>query len=109
MAVAEMQKLNLVAMSYDRDRILNALQKTGATEIKTHYEVENTSVLCESLEELSALVTRVDSALSLLTAEVHAYNKDNKVKTDDLKDGFTVSYREFMGANSLQEECGGLV
>ncbi|MDE6667849.1 MAG: V-type ATP synthase subunit I, partial [Clostridia bacterium] len=108
-AVAEMQKLNLVAMSYDRDKILNALQKTGATEIKTHYDAENTSVLCEDLDELNARVNRVDSALDLLSAEVSAYNKDNKVKSDDLKDGFSVSYREFMGANSLQEECDGLV
>ena len=104
-----MQKLNLVAMSYDRDKILNALQKTGATEIKTHYEAENTSVICEDLEVLTARVNRVDGALSLLSAEVDAYNKDNKVKSDDLKDGFAVSYREFMGANSLQEECEGLV
>lgn len=104
-----MQKLNLVAMSYDRDRILNALQKTGAAEIKTHYEVENTSVLSENFEELTARVNRVDGALSLLCAEVDAFNKDNKVKSDDLKDGFSVSYREFMGADSLQEECDGLV
>ena len=109
MAVAEMQKLNLVAMSYDRDKILNALQKTGATEIKTHYEAENTSVLSEDLEGLTSRVNRVDAALNLLVPEVDAYNKDNKVKSDDLKDGFSVSYREFMGANSLQEECDGLV
>lgn len=104
-----MQKLNLVAMSYDRDRILNALQKTGATEIKTHYEAENTSVLCEAPDELSARVNKVDSALTILCTEVDAYNKDNKIKSDELKDGFEVSYREFMGANSLQEECDGLV
>ncbi|MDE7167219.1 MAG: hypothetical protein K2O28_00025 [Clostridia bacterium] len=109
MAVAEMQKLNLVAMSYDKDKILNALQKTGATEIKTHYEAENTSVLSEDLEGLTSRVNRVDAALNLLVPEVDAYNKDNKVKSDDLKDGFSVSYREFMGANSLQEECDGLV
>lgn len=109
MAVAEMQKLNLVAMSYDRDGILNALQKTGATEIKTHFEAENTSVLCEDTEELSARVNRVDGALNLLCAEVDAYNKDNKVKSDDLKDGFTVSYREFRGASSLKEECEAVV
>ncbi len=109
MAVAEMQKLNLVAMSYDKNEILNALQKTGATEIKTHYEAENTSVLSEDLEGLTARVNRVDAALNLLVPEVDAYNKDNKVKSDELKDGFSVSYREFMGANSLQEECDGLV
>lgn len=109
MAVAEMQKLNLIAMSYDRDGILNALQRTGATEIKTHYEAENTTVISEDVEELSACVNKVDGALNLLCAEVDAYNKDNKVKSDDLKDGFTVSYREFRGASSLKEECEGVV
>ena len=104
-----MSKLNLVAMSYDRDRLLNALQRTGATEVKTHYEVENTSPVTENSESLSGQVNRIDGALNLLAAEVSAYNKDNKVKTDDLKDGFSVSYREFIGANSLKEECDAVV
>ena len=104
-----MKKLNLAAMSYDRDKILNALQRTGATEIKTHYEAENTAVLCEDVEELSAAVNRLDGALGLLCAEVDAYNKENKIKSDDLKDGFAVSYREFTGAGALGDECDGLV
>ena len=40
MAIAEMQKLNVAALAYDRDKILNSLQWTGATEIKLHSEVE---------------------------------------------------------------------
>lgn len=108
MAVAEMKKLNLVAMSYDRDRLLNALQKTGATEIKSHYEVENTTVLYDNSEDLREYSNRVDGALGLLCAEIDAYNKDNKIKTDDLKDGFTVSLREFRGAGDLKEECDAL-
>lgn len=109
MAVAEMRVLNLAAMSYDRDRILNALHRTGATEIKTHYEAENTSVLCEDWEELSGRVSRLDGALNLLCAEVDAYNKDNKIKSDGLKDGFAVSYSEFICANALKDECEELV
>ncbi|MDE7083500.1 MAG: V-type ATP synthase subunit I [Clostridia bacterium] len=109
MAVAEMQKLNLVAMSYDKNAILNALQRTGAVEVKTHYEAENTSVISEDLDGLSARFARVDGALGLLCAEVDAFNKDNKIKSDDLKDGFFVSYREFIGARSLEDECEGIV
>ena len=45
MAVAEMSKLNLVAMSYDKDSVLNALQRTNAAEVKLHYEAENTVAL----------------------------------------------------------------
>ena len=42
MAIAKMQKLNLVAMSYDKDAILNALQRTGAVEVVTRTEAEQT-------------------------------------------------------------------
>ena len=41
-AIAKMQKLNLVAMSYDKDAILNALQRTGAVEVVTRTEAEQT-------------------------------------------------------------------
>ena len=51
MAIAEMQKLNLVALSYDRDGILNALQRTGAVEVTLPSEVENTTVPIVNLEE----------------------------------------------------------
>lgn len=44
MAIAEMQKFNLVAMSYDKEAVLNALQRTGAVEVKLHAETEDTSV-----------------------------------------------------------------
>jgi len=108
-AVAEMKKLNLVAMSYEKDGILNALQRTGATEIKTHYEVENTSVVSEDCNGLRDELNSLESALSLLCAEVDAYNKDNKIKTEELKDGFSVSYTEFMCASALKSDCAQLV
>lgn len=109
MAVAEMKKLNLVAMSYEKDGILNALQRTGATEIKTHYEAENTFVVSEDCNELRDELNSLESALSLLCAEVDAYNKDNKIKTEELKDGFSVSYTEFMCASALKSDCAQLL
>ena len=44
MAIAEMRKLNLIAMSYDKGVIFDALQRTGAVEVKLHADTENTSV-----------------------------------------------------------------
>ena len=41
--IAEMKKLNLAAMSYDREKVLNALQRTGAAEVKCHTPVESVS------------------------------------------------------------------
>ena len=103
MAIAEMSKLNLVAMSYDRDRILNALQRTNATEVKLQYEAENTVALSADNEQLKAYLGRIESALDSLCAETDAYNKDRKIKSDVLKDGFEVSYSEFMGAKEKRE------
>lgn len=105
MAIAEMSKLNLVAMSYDRDRILNALQRTNATEIKLQYEAENTVALSADNEQLKAYLAHIEHALALLCSETDTYNKEHKIKSDVLKDGFEVSYSEFMGAKDKQEEA----
>ena len=98
MAIVKMSKLNLVAMSYDRDTVLNALQKTGASEIKLHYEAQNTAPMTADCESLRARLDAFEGALSYLSAEVGAYNKDHKIKTDVLSDGFSVSYTEFISA-----------
>ena len=70
MAVAEMRKLNLVAMSYDKDRILNALQRTGAAEIKSAEEKENTLPAEDGGDEVRADLSRVPGALDLRGADV---------------------------------------
>ena len=62
-----MSKLNLAAMSYDRDAVLNALQRTGAVEIKLHSQIENTVVKDADCESLSAYFSAVESALERRT------------------------------------------
>ena len=105
MAVAEMRKLNLVAMSYDRDEILNALQRTGAAEIKSHTCTENAVPLELDGSALSEAAARTERALEILEAGIDEYNKENKIKTDDLKNGFTVTYSEFMSAGYSKERA----
>lgn len=109
MAIAEMGKLNLVAMSYDRDKILNALQRTHATEMKLQCEAENTVALSADSEQLKAYLSSIDGALAYLCAETEAYIKDNKIKSDVLKDGFEVGYSEFMSAKDKREQADALV
>ena len=109
MAVAEMSKLNLAAMSYDRDAVLNALQRTGAVEIKLHSQIENTVVKDADCESLSAYFSAVESALERLCAGVGAYEKENKIKSDLLKDGFDVSYTQFISASGQRAENDKLV
>ncbi len=103
MAIAEMRKLNLVAMSYDKDAILNALQRTGAAEVVLHAPTENTSVpVCEA-ETLKNRLSSVEAALSALSKETENYEKEHGVKSDILKDGFDVTYSEFMSAQENDE------
>ncbi|MBQ8322389.1 MAG: V-type ATP synthase subunit I [Clostridia bacterium] len=98
MAIAEMRKLNLVAMSYDKDAILNALQRTCAVEIVSHAAAENAVVSEYETEGLKAKVSSVEAALSALCTETENYEKEHAMKSDVLKDGFDVSYSEFMAA-----------
>ena len=109
MAIAEMSKLNLAAMSYDRDKILNALQRTNATEVKLQNEAENTVALTADGEQLRAYLHAVETSLAYLCAETEAYQKDYKIKSDALKDGFVVSYAEFMSAKDKKAEADALV
>ena len=80
MAVAEMLKLNLAAMSYDRDGILNALQRSGAAEIKKHCETPSAHPLSTDSGELKIYLARVENALGVLSEEVDGNNKDNKIR-----------------------------
>ncbi len=110
MAVAEMVKLNLAGMAYEKDALLNALQRTGATEIKMHYEAENTSVLTSDCENLRLNLVKTETALERLLYAVNSYVKENKIKPDDeFKDGFEVSYSQFLAAKDMKDEIAALV
>ncbi len=108
MAIVSMSKLNLVAMSYDKSAILNALQRTGATEVKLHYEAENTVPLSADCEQLRAYLGSLEAVLSCLSREAEEYNKANKIKTDALADGFEVAYNEFIAASGFKAEADAL-
>ena len=86
MAVVEMSKINLVGMSYDRDKILNALQKTQATEIKLHSETENTMPLETDTEALRERLSKGETALEVLLSRVESHYKEQKIKSDNLKE-----------------------
>ena len=109
MAVAEISKLNLVAMSYDKDALLNALQRTGATEIKMHSEAENTSQYQEDCESIRAYLVKIDTALERLVSATDKYQKENKIKSDALSDGFEVSYTRFISAKETKGDMDALV
>ncbi|MBR2023932.1 MAG: V-type ATP synthase subunit I [Clostridia bacterium] len=100
-----MRKLHLIAMSYDKDAILNAMQRTGAVEVVLHTDTENTAVPAFCVEENKEYLSSVESALCALCSKVDEYEKERKIKSDVTKDGFDVTYDEFITATSQKERC----
>ncbi len=105
MAIAKMKKLHLIGMAYDRDRILNALHKTNAAEITYQTEQVDTAVLEVRGEALSARIAAVEAALTALVTETDRYEKERGIKSSIDKDGFDVSYTEFISVKDRQQEA----
>ena len=105
--ILKMRKLNLAALSYDRDGILNALQRTGAVQVKEHAEAEGTVSLPAGGEELRSYLSSLESALEILNTSFEVFARDKKLPS--VKDGFSVSYEEFAAAAGKKEEMDSLV
>ena len=103
-----MSKINLVAMAYDRDKILNALQRTQATEIKLHSETENTKPFCTDTEALRDRLNKCETALEALISRVEKHYKKQKTKSDNLAD-VEIGYSEFIRARDGAEQSEGVV
>lgn len=97
-----MSKLNLVAMAYDRDSLLDALGRTGAAEIKLQKDIDNTSEIEEDCEALRAYYSSIDSALSILSAIDEEQAKKEKRKTDT---DIELTYSDFLSAKNLKESA----
>ncbi|MCH5146536.1 MAG: V-type ATP synthase subunit I [Clostridiales bacterium] len=107
--IAKMRKLNLAALAYDRNGIMNALQRTGAVEIREHAETEGTAALPARGEELSSYLLSLESALEILVAAADAKAKETKDKKLSVKDGFSVTYSEFAQVAEKRDEMECLV
>ena len=105
MAIVEMGKLNLVAMSYEKDKVLNALSRSGATEIKLHSQTEYAAPMTSDCESLREYLSGLEDALSKITDSVNQYISQNKLKSDLPKDGCEITYSEFIGAKDLKAEA----
>lgn len=107
--IVEMRKLNLVAMSYERDAILNALHKSNAAEIKLQTEEAETVPVQTDGEPLKEYHASLVNALEVLIREADSYAKEKKIRLALPKDGFEVSYEQFMNAASDREQADALV
>ena len=99
-----MSKLNLVAISYERDKILNALQRTRAAEVKTHTVLENTQIPESSLSELEERIRVLEGALDYLVAGVSVYISDHKIKDEKIANEYSLTYTEFLEAGEKREQ-----
>ena len=93
MAISEMLKLKLVGISVHQDEILNGLHSTGAVEITSTEDVEGLVKVSSDKSEIKNKKERIIQALSIIAEKCKLAKVDGGEK-----DGFTVSYSEFMNA-----------
>ncbi|MDE6411127.1 MAG: V-type ATP synthase subunit I [Clostridia bacterium] len=108
MAIAVMRKLRVAAVSYEEDKILDALSKTGAVEIKPLDE-EDAARPVSDLGAVSSRLEEAEGALKELVASSERYAKEHKKEFKTEKDGFLVTYEEFMTADGKREEAEELI
>lgn len=106
--VVEMKKLNLVAMAYDRNDILNALERTGAVEVKQHAPSEYAHALSCEKETLEQNYSEAESALQILLSQVHSYASDHKISYKQ-KEEIDVPYSQFMSAGENEGDTATLI
>lgn len=109
MAIAVMRKLRVAAISYEGDKILDALSKTGAAEIKILEAEENIARPVSDAAALSSRLEEAEGALKELIASSERYAKEHKKAFKPEKDGFFVTYEEFMYADRKREEAEALI
>ena len=108
MAIVKMRKLQLVAMSYDKDALLDAMQRTGAVEITFDDNVKDVTV-SEDTEGLRGYYARVETAMEALCSAVERKQKENKIKSDVLNNGFDVTYNEFFAIQDQKKSLEEVV
>ena len=113
MAVVEMSKLRLIGLSYQKEDILNALQKTGSVELFSTPVLENTNEVTENdgEENARAELERVKFAVDFIV-ETSERLKDTEFYPEELKkdDGnFFVTYKEFTGIAKKEKDLKQVV
>ncbi len=107
--IVQIKKLNMAALLYDRDALLNVLQKTNAVEIKEHAAADGTSPLETCGGELASYLTSLEAALDILAPAAESAAREKKGSEPPVKDGFAVTYEEFASAGEKKAEMDALV
>lgn len=109
MAIAEMSKCTLVALKSDKDKVYDALQRTGAAQIKTQEEREYTVPFkAGDTSELDRQSEEAKKCLDFLTDEIELLPKEKR-GSGVIKDGFGVSEAEFFSMGEKTDEINGVL
>ena len=109
MAIAEMSKCTLVALKSDKDKVYDALQRTGAAQIKTQEEREYTVPFkAGDTSELDRQSEEAKKCLDFLTDEIELLPKEKR-GSGVIKDGFGVSEAEFFSMGEKTDEIYGVL
>ncbi len=105
MAIVEMSKIKLVAMTSYRENILNALQKTGLVDLSS---VESADAVCafKKDDNLSYKFDRLERSIEFITEQIDKAKSKDYFSNDAL-DGyknFAISYDEFINADKIEEQ-----
>lgn len=104
MAIAEMSRLSVVALLSDKDKIYDALQKTGAAQIKSQTEKEYAVPLAAADDaELKAKIDRAKKCLDFISDEIELLPKEER-GAGVIKDGFPVTTAEFFAVGDKTGE-----
>lgn len=105
MAIVEMSKIKLVAMSCYRENILNALQKTGLVDLSS---VEFTGEDCafKKDENLASKYDRLERSIDFLIEQIDKAKSKPYFSNDSMLayKNFAVSYDEFINADKTEEQ-----
>ncbi len=112
MAIVEMSKIKLVGMTAKKERILDALQKTGCVEVsfteKADEEKSSPAIVVSG--DVSAKYEKTEKAIDFLTECIEkSKGKDYYPKnTDDIFKNFIIDVNEFYSIIDKQEELLGV-
>lgn len=102
MAVAEMSHVTFLGLTAERDRLLNALQRTGAAQVFACAEREDVPFLSLPATDTARTADRVSRDLDFLLSLI--YEAPKEMRAGLPKDGFGVTLDEFYAVADRKEE-----
>ena len=107
MAIAEMSTMTVVLAAADKEKLLDALQKTGAAQLKKTRELGSLAFSEEDDGSITAELDRTEKTLAFLIDILADEAKKKGVAIE--KDGFGVTREEFFAMGGRVDEMRGVM